>query len=378
MKKICISIYIITLLLNNIYAEVYDINKIKCPAFILTEKNSNRVILEKESKKKRSIASLTKVLTAIVVLETAKLNDVVEISSKSASIGGSTVGLDKNAKVSVENLLYSLMLCSGNDAAIALAEHIGGSVEGFSVYMNNKAKELGAYNSHFVSPHGLDNEEHYSTALDMAKITSHALNIKKFREIITTKSITVNLGTHTKRINNTNRLLKTYEYTTGVKTGFTNKANRCFIGSAKKEDLEYIAVVLGNETTDLRFNNAETLLRYGVDNYTNVELDNILNWYINIKINKGAKEEYKVYEKAKFTYPLKKGELEKISVTNEVMRELNAPCNKGMKIGEVKATLDNKVIYVKEIFLKEKIEKKQIKDYLLYGVKNIFNIDIEF
>lgn len=379
MKKKIIYVFIIINFLitlnNNIYASIEEITS---PAYVLMEKESGRIILEKNMNQKRSIASLTKVLTSIVVLETAKLNETVIISAKSAGVGGSTVGVIKDAKVSVENLMYSLLLCSGNDAAIALAEHVGGSVEGFSKLMNEKAKEIGAYSSHFVTPHGLDNEQHYSTAADMAKITAYALRIKTFRNIISTRSITVNLGTHTREIRNTNRLLRTYTYTTGVKTGFTNNANKCFIGSAKKGNLEFISVVLGNDNTDNRFKDSQDLLEYGIDNYKNVDLDKILNWYVKINILKGKKDVYKSYEKGNLIYPLKEGELENIVITQEVLSELKAPCNKGMKIGEIYATLNNKLIYKKEIFLNESIKRKEIKDYFIEGVKNIFNIDIEF
>lgn len=378
MKKLitCIII-IITINASNIFAETKTM-EFTTPAYILMDKDSGRIVMQKNAFEKRYIASLTKVLTSIVVLENAKTNEIVDISGKAAGIGGSTVGVIKGAKVSVNDLMYSLLLCSGNDAAIALAEHVGGSLAGFSNLMNAKAKEIGANSSHFVTPHGLDNVEHFSTCYDMAKITAYALNNKYIRKIITTKTATVNLGSHSKTINNTNRLVKNFPYATGVKTGFTNGANKCLIGSAKKDDMEFIAVVLGNESTDNRFGDCQKLLEYGLENYHKVDLTSIMKWYVKLEVFKGKEDRYKSYEEGNLIYPLTEGEEKNLVVVQDLLTEIKAPAKKGMKLGEIRIELNNEVIYTKEVFLQKDIEKKQIKDYMLEGVKNIFNLDIEF
>ena len=172
---------------------------------LIYDRASGRILYEKNGNKQTPMASTTKIMTAIVVLENANLTDVVTISSKAAGTGGSRLGLKKNDKITVNDLLYGLMLRSGNDAAIALAIHVGGSVEGFAEMMNNKAKELGLVNSHFVVPHGLDNDGHYTTAYELAKIADYALNIDKFKEIVSTRNTTIYINAYAKAINNTNQ-----------------------------------------------------------------------------------------------------------------------------------------------------------------------------
>ena len=151
---------------------------------LIYDRASGKIMYEKNGNKQTPMASTTKIMTAIVVLENANLKDVVTIDSKAAGMGGSRLGLKKNDKITVNDLLYGLMLRSGNDAAVALANHVGGSIEGFAEMMNAKAKEMGLTNSHFVVPHGLDNEGHYTTAYELAKMADYALQIEKFKEIV--------------------------------------------------------------------------------------------------------------------------------------------------------------------------------------------------
>ena len=158
---------------------------------LIYDRASGRIIYEKNGNKQTPMASTTKILTSIVILENADLKETVTIGSKAAGTGGSRLGLKKNDKITVNDLLYGLMLRSGNDAAVALALHVGGSIEGFADMMNKKAEELGLTNSHFVVPHGLDNEGHYTTAYELAKMADYALNIPKFKEIVSSKSATI-------------------------------------------------------------------------------------------------------------------------------------------------------------------------------------------
>ena len=209
-------------------------------AAIVYERSSGKILYGKEENEKRKMASTTKIMTAIVVLENTNLDDIVTISSKAAGTGGSRLGLHKDDKISVADLLYGLMLCSGNDAAVALAEHISGSIENFAILMNQKACEIGLNSSHFVTPHGLDNEEHYTTAYELALLTNYALKNDIFRKYVGTKSQTITINTYSKTLNNTNELLGYLDGVYGVKTGFTNGANRCLVTSVKRTNMNII------------------------------------------------------------------------------------------------------------------------------------------
>lgn len=175
------------------------------------------------------MASTTKIMTALVVLENAKLDTLVEVSKKAAGTGGSRLGLKTGDKITINDLLYGLMLCSGNDAAVCLAETVAGSIPEFAKLMNAKAKSLNLLNTNFVTPHGLDADEHYTTAYELALLSNYALNNKTFYKIVNTKSITISINGYPKSLINTNELLGNLNGVYGIKTGFTNGANRCLV-----------------------------------------------------------------------------------------------------------------------------------------------------
>ena len=248
-----VLLLLLTILSNNVFAVEKEELKITSKAGVVLEQSTGRVLWEKNSKEKMKIASTTKILTAIVVVENIDLDSKVVISKKAALTGGSTVGLVSGKEVTVKSLLYGLLLKSGNDCAVALAEHVGGNVDEFVNMMNKKAYEIGAKDTHCTNPHGLDTEDNYSTAYDIAKITCYAKNIDIISKIMNTESITVNFGNTAKFLANTNRLLTTYEYCNGGKTGYTAIANRCLVATAKKDNLQVVAVILGANTTAIRF-----------------------------------------------------------------------------------------------------------------------------
>ena len=264
-----IFILIIFILCNNIYAEVdneevnynelvYDENDlevsttpIKEPvtssrAAIVIDRKTGLVLYEKNSNDVRKMASTTKIMTATVVLENVQdLSQVVIVSKKAASVGGSTLGLKTNDKITIHDLLYGLMLKSGNDTAIALAEAVGGSVEGFAELMNKKAKEIGMKNTIFRNSHGLDEEtENYSTAYDMALLSRYAYKNKTYRNIVSTNKYEVSTGKKTYLWYNRNKLLTGYEYCTGGKNGYTPKAGKTLVSTASRNGLNLTIVTL--------------------------------------------------------------------------------------------------------------------------------------
>lgn len=211
---------------------------------IVLDRVSKKILYGKNEYNKVKMASTTKIMTATVIIENCDLNQTIEVSKKAAGTGGSRLGLKTGDMITIRDLLYGLMLCSGNDAAVALAETAGGSIQGFSELMNNKAKELGLNNTHFESPHGLDSDGHYTTAYELALLSDYALKNPTFLQIVGTKNYTITINGYPKTLSNTNELLGALNGVYGIKTGFTNGANRCLVTACKRDDMDIICVVL--------------------------------------------------------------------------------------------------------------------------------------
>lgn len=358
----------------NVDEEEPNLNSREC---IVIDRKSKRVIFGKQENKRVAMASTTKIMTAIVVIENTNLEEEVIVSAKAGGIGGSRLGLKKNDKVSVRNLLYGLMLCSGNDAAIALAEHVGESVEGFAEKMNAKAKELNLQNTHFVTPHGLDNPEHYTTAYELALITDYAMNNEIFAKIVGTKSATVLINGYPKNINNTNELLGNLEGVKGVKTGFTNNAGRCLVTCTNRNNFEIITVVLGADTKKFRTEDSIKLIEYTYKNYKEFDITEIVNtkfleWK---KMNESriTIEKAKNNSKLELTYnklqndciPIKLTNIDDIEIEIYCLTNLKAPVEKDTVLGSMKITLNGEILETVNIVNKEKIKKKDKIDYFL-------------
>lgn len=342
---------------------------------LIYDRASGRILYEKNGNKQTPMASTTKIMTAIVVLENAKLTDTVTITAKAAGIGGSRLGLKKNDKITVNDLLYGLMLRSGNDAAVALAIHVGGSVEGFAEMMNKKAEELNLTSSHFVVPHGLDNEGHYTTAYELAKMADYALKIDKFKEIVGTKVATIHINDYAKKINNTNNLLGSVSGVYGVKTGFTNGAGRCLVTACKRDDLDIITVIIGADTNNIRSKDTIKLIQYAYTEFETVDIKEIIaekfnNWKnINegrIYVDKGIRNQVKLYleELPYKQMAVKKNKIDKIDIEVTAMYYLEAPIKENEILGSTKIVIEGEVIEVLDIYVKEEIQKKNILDYL--------------
>ena len=355
-------------------------NKINNPELnariaLIYDRASGRIIYEKNGNKQTPMASTTKILTAIVTLENADLKETVTIESKAAGIGGSRLGLKKNDKITVNDLLYGLMLRSGNDAAVALAIHVGGSIEGFADMMNKKAEELGLTNSHFVVPHGLDNEGHYTTAYELAKMADYALNIPKFKEIVSNKSATIYINGYPKAINNTNKLLGSVSGVYGVKTGFTNGAGRCLVSSCKRGELDIITVVIGANTNNQRTADTKELIEYAFNNFSLLNIGEIIQnkfeqWKkINegrIYVNKGIENGIKLYleKPKKSVMAVRKDSIDKIDIEVNSLFYMEAPVAKDQVIGNLRVIINGEEIEVLEIRAIREVKKKEIEDYL--------------
>lgn len=239
---------------------------------LLMDASNNRVLYEKNGFNRMSMASTTKIMTCIVTLENADLNGLVTVSSYAAGMPDVQLNIRKGEQYYLKDLLYSLMLESHNDSAVAIAEYVGGSVEGFAIMMNDKARELGCENTNFITPNGLDAEGHYTTARDLAVIAAYAIKNDQFVKITNTSSHTfkeVKRG-RTLLVSNKNRFLYMMEGAIGVKTGFTNDAGYCFVGAIKRTDMTLISVVLGcgwPPNKNLKWRDTKELMSFGLDNY---------------------------------------------------------------------------------------------------------------
>jgi len=359
--------------------------KINSRIAVAYDRETGLKIWGKDENKKTAMASTTKIMTAIVVIENSNLDDVIEVSKKAAWTGGSKLGLKTGDKISVRDLLYGLMLRSGNDSAVALAEYVGGSVEGFADLMNQKAKELDLKCTHFVTPHGLDNPEHYTTAMELAKIADYALNNEIFAKIVKTKSTTVYINGNPKSINNTNELLGNFPGVYGVKTGFTNNAGRCLVTAVKNDKFNIITVVIQADTKKDRTNDSVKLINYIFNNYEKINIEEMVNedfqnWLnINksrIHINKAKNNNFSI-GKSNLTHKeiiVKKSNTKDINICINAIYEYEAPVKNKTKIGEIKIYTGEELLETIDIFFDNQIIKKDFYDYIHNCIKVISDI----
>ncbi|CAM3986313.1 D-alanyl-D-alanine carboxypeptidase family protein [Mesobacillus thioparans] len=312
MKRIWVKLLIIvTLLIYSIPGTVQASVSVSARSAVLMEQESGRVLFEKDAHKVSRIASITKIMTAILAIESGKLDEKVKVSDRAVRAEGSSVYLKPGEKIRLEDLVYGLMLRSGNDAAVAIAEHVGGSVDGFVFMMNEKAQQIGMTDTHFANPHGLDDHEnHVSTAYDMALLTRYAMNNEEYKKISGTKVHRAPNPTETwDRVwKNKNRLLtEKYKYSTGGKTGYTKRAKRTLVSTAKKGDFEMIAVTL-NAPDD--WNDHIQLFETAFSDY---DIAEILS---KGKVDRIKDSQYKnkVYLDHSFVYPLTSAEEELVRV----------------------------------------------------------------
>lgn len=236
---------------------------------ILIDASSGKILFEKNAKLRLPMASTTKIMTALVALEHGDPQRIIEIDQRAVGTEGSSVYFEKGEKITLEDLLYCLMLASANDAAAAIAYAIAGEIEQFAVLMNKKAADLGLFDTAFKNPHGLDAEGHYTTAEDLARLSAHALNNPDFLKIVSTNSAKVKTNLSERTLFNHNRLLRTYEGCIGVKTGYTQKSGRCLVSAAERGGLRLVCVTLGAPDD---WNDHKNLLDYGFSRFEAVKL----------------------------------------------------------------------------------------------------------
>jgi len=347
--------------------------EISSPAAVVICEETGRILYNKNANEQRKMASLTKLMTAILLVENCDMNETITIAKEACYIGGSTAGLKANDQVNAKDLLMGMLLPSGNDCAMAIGYHVGGNIENFAKLMNNKAQELGLKNTSFANPHGLDTDNHYTTPYEMALIAKYAKSYDVIKEVVSTPNATVSFNGRPVNLRNTNALLRTYPKATGMKTGFTNGANRCLAASASDNKLNLISVVLGSDTSQIRFNDTQAILEDTFSKYKFYDISNFLNLYIDIPIIKGKDERYiKSYSKEKHE-ALTEEEYAKIYVSQNFMQKIEAPMEKGTYLGTYKVSIDDEILYSEDFYLDKDILKKTALDYFMDSISTMFD-----
>lgn len=367
---------------SNLNTSTLNLNTRSC---IVLDRLSKTVLYGKNEYNKVKMASTTKIMTATIIIENCNLEETVEISKKAANTGGSRLGLKTGDKITIKDLLYGLMLRSGNDAAVALAETCAGSIVDFSNLMNKKANELGLVNTHFESPHGLDSDGHYTTAYELALLSDYALKNKTFLQIVGTSNYTITINGYPKSLTNTNELLGNLNGVYGIKTGFTNGANRCLVTACKRNDMDIICVVLGCDTKKFRTSDSIKLIEYAFNNfeYVNIKdkIDKELEFWKNenenyFYINKGISSDLKIKYSELDTpiIPINKNEISSINVNVYMNSLLESPVHTDDIIGKIEVASNNTSILNCNILANNTIKKKNFLDYNIDFFKHYSNI----
>lgn len=376
-RFILTTICIIILFTTTIYAA--DNLEINAKSAILMDYNTGEIIYEKKSHDRLPPASISKIMTLLLgmeALESGKisLDDEVRISSHASRMGGSQLWLEEGEIQTVDDLFKAICLRSANDASVALAEHIAGSEMTFVKMMNDKAKELGMDNSNFTNATGLPHEDNYVSAYDVAKMSRELLKHKKIHDWLTTYMDEIKVGKKKDKIQslvNTNRLIIDYEGTTGIKTGSTNEAGFCLSASAKRGNLQLIAVVMGCETSKIRFEESIRLLDYGFANYDSIPIGKKNEVMAKVLVHKG-KDEYieAVLERDGYIL-VPKGKDTNISKEIILPEFIESPVEQGEEIGYLIVNLDGKEVDKIRLITKHSIEKANLTEMFKKVLKSL-------
>lgn len=369
-KILLLGLTLCFLLAQSTYASALP--KVKAKGAVLIEQESGRVLYEQNGYDPLPMASTTKIMTCILALEKGKADDIVTASKRASQAPPVKLKLKVGEKQRLGDLLYALMLQSDNDVAVAVAEHIGGSVEQFCEMMTAKAKEIGAEHTSFKTPNGLDAEGHYASAYDMALIGAYALKNPEFVKIVTTTNISIptveTKGSVRHDLQNKNRFIYSYEGADGIKTGFTNKAGHCFVGGAKREDMQLVAVALGSGWgkggKTQKYTDVMNMLNYGFSHYEKVTVVEPLSRAATVPIEKALVDEVAVDCKARIVLPLTQAEKEQVYVKKVLPATLTAPVYAGEEVGEMQVVCDGVTLAKVPLTVSENVKKANVLDYI--------------
>ena len=382
MKKVICFFICVCFMMHSVvvFAEGNTDLGLNAKSAILMEESTGNILYESNPDERLPIASVTKVMTMLLIMEAVdsgkiSLDDMVTVSENAMSYGGSTMFLETGEQLTVNDMLKGIAVASANDGCVAMAEHLAGSESAFVDMMNEKAKELGMENTHFMNTNGLDEDDHYSSARDVAIMSRELM---KHETIFNYTSIWMDTLRGGKfQLANTNKLIRFYDGANGLKTGSTSKALRCLSAAAKRNDMQLIAVVLGAPTSAERFASAKSLLDYGFANYAvNTQItagDEVQK----IAVEKGVDEEVGVVAGDSCSTLVKKGQEDNITKEIKIDETITAPIEAGQKIGTMTISRDGEVIADIDLNASSAVEKKGIgliiKDFfatIFFGSNN--------
>jgi D-alanyl-D-alanine carboxypeptidase (penicillin-binding protein 5/6) len=327
-------------------------------SYIAMERDSKRVLYGSNIDVKLPMASTTKIMTAILAIEKNDVKKKIKIPKSAVGIEGSSIYLKENEEMTVEDLLYGLMLTSGNDSAAAIAIVTSGSVEKFADVMNERAKELGAVNTNFKNPHGLHHAEHYTTAYDLALIAAHALKNPIFQTVVSSEKYVIpdtGSGAGARYLYNKNKMLKMYDGADGVKTGFTKNSGRCLVSSATRGDMRVVTVVLNH--SDM-WNDSMSLLNRSFENYKLKKILGVENG-VDLPVEGGTKNSVASVPRDKF-YPVRADE----DATYEIeAKKLKAPVKIGDEAGKIKISIANRLLFEEKLYTIDSVKEKSVLDH---------------
>lgn len=376
MKKMFLFLFLFSIIFVNPKAVTLSPN---AKSSILIEASTGEVIYSNNENEKRAPASMTKMMSLIIIMEeiergNLKLNQIITVSENAASMGGSQIYLETNEKMSVDDLLKGICMASANDAVVALSEVISGTEDEFVRRMNKKAKELGLKNTNFMNATGLDDDEHYSSAYDMALIARELVKHKKVLEYSSNYEDYLRENTNKKFwLVNTNKLIKTYDGMDGLKTGYTEKAGYCLTATAKRNNMRLISVVMKESDSKIRNNETSEILDYGFNLYKVNRLfkkNDVVSKYVD---NKSSKVTNDVIVKNDISI-LNKKSSKKRNITYKVkLDKKKLPIKKNEKVGIIEVKENGKVIYKDNVYSKNLIKKANLLEVLIRNLKDIFS-----
>ena len=370
MKRFSALFFCFILLFNiAVLAEEPKVNAISA---VVVDGDTGRILWGKNENKPMAMASTTKIMTALVALENSDITKETTVSKNATLASPVKMHLAVGEKLTIEQLLYAMMLQSYNDSAVAVAEAVGGSVEKFCTMMNEKAKEIGCSDTVFETPNGLDKGNHHSTAEDMSKIGVYALKNQNLMKIMNTRDYTFKSSKTTYSFVNKDRLLSEYEGAIGMKTGFTGKAGHCFVGAANRGDITLVSVVLasgwGTAGKSRKWIDTKALLNYGFNNYKKYSIINGSE-KMNISIDKAEKEIAELKYEDSVDLLLSENEKANLKIENELPQNITAPINYGDSVGIGKIYTGNTLLKTVKIISAENIEKIGVE----YNLKKLIN-----
>lgn len=327
---------------------------------VLYQPETDVFLYSKNADARLPMASTTKIMTALVALENSRADELVTVDERAVGTEGSSAYLKGGEVLTMEELTYALLLQSANDAAVAIACHVGGSIEGFSYMMNLRACELGLSDTHFTNPHGLDSDEHYTTAAELAKIAAEALKNPSFKKIASTYKRTFATEERSRTYVNHNKLLKMYDGCIGIKTGFTKKSGRCLVGAAERDGLTFVSVTLDAPSD---WSDHKCMLDLGFDTLEKLTLSEADDHLYRIPLLEGATDSVSVSNPEGASLILEKGE-HRVEEYVKLVRFTVAPVLKGDILGEIIYTVDGKEAARIPLVAAESVEKIKEKNFL--------------